>query len=467
MTQAFPNIVLVVLDTARWDRFGCYGSTRGATPTVDSLAREGRTVETMVSNGPWTLPSHGSLFTGLYPSEHGSQWGTGPRLRDNVKITMAEWFKALGYRTVCATSNSLISHETGLARGFDEYVTKRTLRAGRGRKLRRARNLAVGGDSGGRVVNRWLKERLDGTQDPLFLFVNYLECHWPYSPPQRVVRRVEGPKFGPLEGLRYRMGTVRKTGPWEAIRAADSRTLELLSTLYDAELWNADRHLADLLDLLRNAGRLQDGETIVIVTSDHGEHIGEHGLADHQASVDDHLVRVPFVLWGPGRIPAGSRLGMYEFVDVLPALGELLGAEVPVPNLDRRRTGLFADGEATDGDGLAFGEWRCWSEEEMHRLSSKNASYDFSALRRDLVFVRDQRFKLVRAGGRSERLYDLKVDPMEESDVAADHPEVVERLRQELDRAVDSWRSWGDGADALTAQEAEEIEEHLSALGYI
>lgn len=467
MMQAFPNIVLVVLDTARWDRFGCYGSTRGATPTVDSLAAEGRTVETMVSNGPWTLPSHGSLFTGLYPSEHGSQWGTGPRLRNNVKITMAEWFKALGYRTVCATSNSLISHETGLARGFDEYVTKRTLRAGRGRKLRRARNLAVGGDSGGRVVNRWLKERLDGTQDPLFLFVNYLECHWPYSPPQRIVRRVEGPKFGTLEGLRYRMGTVRRTGPWEAIRAADSRTLELLSTLYDAELWNADQHLADLLDLLRDAGRLRDGETIVIVTSDHGEHIGEHGLADHQASVDEHLVRVPFVLWGPGRIPAGSRLGMYEFVDVLPSLGELLGAEVPVPYLDRRRTRLFADGQATDGDGLAFGEWRCWSKEEMHRLSSKNASYDFSALRRDLVFVRDQRFKLVRAGGRGEQLYDLEADPMEESDVAADHPEVVQRLRRELDGAVDSWRSWGDGADALTAQETEEIEEHLSALGYI
>jgi arylsulfatase A-like enzyme len=467
MTQAFPNIVLVVMDTARWDRFGCYGSTRGATPTVDSLAREGRTVETMVSNGPWTLPSHGSLFTGLYPSEHGSQWGTGPRLRNDVKITMAEWFKSLGYRTVCATSNSLISNETGLARGFDEYVTKRTLRAGPGRKLRRARNLAVGGDSGGRVVNRWLKERLDGTQDPLFLFVNYLECHWPYSPPQRVVRRVKGPKFGPVEGLRYRLGTVRKTGPWEAIRAADPRTLERLSTLYDAELWNADRHLADLLDLLRDAGRLRDGETIVIVTSDHGEHIGEHGLADHQASVDDHLVRVPFVLWGPERIPAGSRLGMYEFVDVLPSLGELLGAEIPVPYLERRRTGLFSDGEMRDGDGLAFGEWRSWSEEEMLRLSSKNASYDFSALRRDLVFVRDDRFKLVRAGGRSERLFDLEADPMEEIDVAPDHPEVVRRLRQELDRAIDSWKSWGDGAEDLTPQEAEEIEEHLSALGYI
>jgi arylsulfatase A-like enzyme len=467
MNQSLPDIVIVVLDAARWDRFGCYGSARGVTPTVDSLAREGRLVETMVSNGPWTLPSHGSLFTGLYPSQHGSQWQTGRRLRAAVRITLAEWLKSLGYQTVCATSNSLISRETGLARGFDDYVTKGTLLAGRVRKLRRARNLLVGGDSGGRVLNRWLRERLSVERAPLFLFVNYLECHWPYSPPLRFERRVGGPRFGPFGGLRYRLKTVRKTGPWEAIRAANPRTLERLSTLYDAELWSADRHLADLLDLLRNAGHLRDGETIVVVTSDHGEHIGEHGLADHQASVDDHLVRVPFVVWGPGRIPSGSRLGMYEFVDVLPSLGELLGSEVPVPLLEGRRTGLFIGGQATGADGLAFGEWRCWSEEEMARLSNKNPSYDFSALRQDLVFARDRRFKLVRAGGRNERLYDLEGDSMEERDVSADHPDVVHRLRQELDHAVDSWRSWGDGADALTAQEAEEIEEHLSALGYI
>jgi arylsulfatase A-like enzyme len=465
MTPRLPDIVLVVLDTARWDRFGCYGSNRGVTPTVDSLAQEGRTVATMVSNGPWTLPSHGSLFTGLYPSQHGSQWATGPKLRESVRLTMAEWLKSLGYRTVCATGNSLISHETGLARGFDEYVTKRSLRAGRGRKIRRAKNLALGGDSGGRVVNRWLRQRLGGAPEPLFLFVNYLECHWPYSPPQRVVRGVSGPKFGPLEGLRYRMETVRKTGPWEAIGRSDERTLSLLSTLYDAELANVDRHLANLLNLLREAGRLREGETIVIVTSDHGEHIGEHGLADHQASVDDHLIRVPFVMWGPGRIPAGTRLGLSEFVDVLPSLGRLLETEVPVPYLGGRRTGLFAEDKRETND-LAFGEWRCWSEDEMARLASKNPSYDFGPLRRDLVFVRDRRFKLVRAGERVEQLYDLEADPMEERDASADHPDVARRLGAELDRAVDTWRSWDD-AGVLTAKEAEEIEDHLSALGYI
>jgi arylsulfatase A-like enzyme len=317
------------------------------------------------------------------------------------------------------------------------------------------------------MINRWLREHLEGERKPLFLFVNYLECHWPYSPPLRFERRVGGPRFGPLEGLRYRLGTVRKTGPWEAFGTADPRTLELLSTLYEAELSNADEHVAELMGLLRGAAHLRDGETIVIVTSDHGEHLGEHGLADHQASVDDHLVRVPFVIWGPGRIPAGDRLGMYEFVDVLPSLGKLLGAEVPVPYLDGRRTGLFDKVRSVDSEGLAFGEWRSWTEDKMTRLSSRNSSYDFSPLRQDLVFVRDRRFKLVRTGGRIERLFDLERDPMEEIDVAADHPKVLHRLRAQLDRAVDSWRAWGDEGNALTAREAQEIEEHLSALGYI
>jgi arylsulfatase A-like enzyme len=467
VSEELPDIILVVLDAARWDRFGCYGSTRGATPTVDGLARESRVVETMIANGPWTLPSHGSLFTGLYPSQHGSQWQTGPRLRDAVQVTMAEWLRTVGYQTVCATGNNLISSDTGLARGFRDHVSKKTLRAGRRWATRRARSMLVGGDFGGRMLNGWLRERLPRMDGPLFLFVNYLECHWPYVPPRRFERQVAGPRFGLAEGIRFRTGLGRRSGPWEAIARADEQTTEILSTLYDAELANADAHVAELLDVLERAGRLRDGTTLVIVTSDHGEHLGEHGLADHQASVDDHLVRVPFVIWGPGRIAPERRPELYEFVDVFPSVARLLDRDPPGSYLEQRRSGLFSDGVATSDEGVAFGEWRSWAEPDLTRLSAKNPLFDFSGLRRDLVFVRDRRFKLVRAGGRSERLYDLEGDPMEENDVSADHPEVVQRLRQELDRAVDSWRSWGDAADALTAQEAEEIEEHLSALGYI
>jgi arylsulfatase A-like enzyme len=466
-TDQLPDIILIVLDAARWDRFGCYGSARGATPTVDSLAGEGRVVETMISNGPWTLPSHGSLFTGLYPSQHGSQWQTGPRLRDAVEVTMAEWLRTVGYQTVCVTGNNLVSPDTGLARGFADHVSKRSLRAGRRWAARRAKNMLVGGDFGGRMLNHWLRERLPAVNGPLFLFVNYLECHWPYVPPSRFERQVGGPRFGPIEGIRFRTGVGRRSGPWEAIATADERTTEILSTLYDAELANADAHVEELLDVLEKADRLREGATVLMVTSDHGEHLGEHGLADHQASLDDHLVRVPFVIWGPGRFAADRRNELYEFVDVFPSVVRLLDRDPPGSVLRERRSGLFSDDVVASHDDVAFGEWRSWSEQDLTRLSAKNPSFDFTGLRRDLVFVRDRRFKLVRSGGQGERLYDLKGDPMEEQDVSGDYPEVVQRLRQQLEHAVDSWRPWGDGAEALTAQEAKEIEEHLSGLGYI
>jgi arylsulfatase A-like enzyme len=373
--------------------------------------------------------------------------------------------KENGYRTVCATANPLISFETGLARGFDEYVTRRAL-GSRGRKLRRAKYLLLGGDTGGGMLNGWLREHVPGGPEPLFLFVNYQECHWPYAPRRRFQRRVQGPRFGFLEGLRYRMGTVRRAGPWETIATADTRTLEILSTLYDAELANVDRHVADLLELLHERRRLKDRESVLIITSDHGEHIGEHGLAEHQASVDDHLVRVPFVVWGPGRIPAGSRVGMYEFVDVFPSLCQMLGQQVPSTYLEGRRADLLARDSALDADGVAFGEWRSWGDEKLAMLSSKNPSYDLSSLQRDLIFARDRRFKLVRAGSQ-EAMYDLESDPAEETDVAPSHPEIARRLRDQLDRAIATWRPWEDEDAALTQREAEEIEEHLSALGYI
>jgi arylsulfatase A-like enzyme len=462
-----PNIVMVVFDTARFDRFGCYGHRAPTTPTVDSLARQGMRVETMIANGPWTLPSHASLFTGLYPSQHGSQWQTGPRLRSEANVTLAEWLRGLGYQTVCATNNGLICERTGLSRGFDHYAFRLDLEHGSQRVTRRIKKGLVGGDSGGRVVNGWLSRVLPDLEGPLFLFVNYLECHWAYAPPPSVQRSVGGPRFGFLEGLRYRLAMADRVGPWEAIARADDRTLEIYSALYDGEHRNVDRHLHQLLDILTDTGHLPTDRSLVMVTSDHGEHLGEHGLADHHASLDDHLIRVPFVVWGPSVVPSMNREGLFELVDVMPSLSRLLGAELPAPYLEGRRTSLFDPSKRQDGEEYAFAEWRAWPARELSRLATRNPSYDFTGLDQDLICVRDQRFKLTRSSDGREVLHDLLNDPSEEADVGRAMPHVAQRLRERLDAALDSWKSWEQAPPALTPQEEKEIEERLSALGYI
>lgn len=466
MLDQKPDIVFVVFDTSRRDRFGCYGYDRDTTPTVDALAREGRTVRTMIANAPWTLPSHASLFTGLYPSQHGAQWQTGPQMNPRVDVTLAEWLRDLGYETICATNNGLISDRTGLARGFGRYAFRLDLERGWRRKVRRARKAIAGGDSGGRVVNRWIRQQLDQVKGPVFLFVNYLECHWSYTPPRSLQRRIDGPRYGFLDDLRYRLELADRVGPWEAIARADQSTLDVYSTLYDAEHRNVDAHLAELLDIMAGAGRLRDGRTLVVVTSDHGEHIGEHGLADHHASLDEHLIGVPFVAWGPGLVEAKDHAGMFEFVDVFPSMCRFLGGEPP-PALANRRKDLFSQNGSDRSDGLAFAEWRAWTDKELTRLASRNPSYDFGPLARDLVCVRDERYKLVRTAGKDDVVHDLANDPDEQTDVSSSHPEVARRLGRALDAKLEEWGTSDEGSSALSDDDAREIEEHLSALGYI
>jgi arylsulfatase A-like enzyme len=470
VTQDLPNVVLIVLDTARRDRFGCYGNAGPTTPTVDSLARDGMLVRSMIANAPWTPPSHASLFTGLYPSQHECQWGKPIKLDESIGVTMAEWFKALGYETVCMSSNGLISAKTGLSRGFDHYAFRLDLEQGWRRYARRARRALLGGDSGGGVMNQYLKRKLPGIKRPMFLFVNYLECHWAYAPRPSMVRRVGGPRFRPLQGLHYRLRIADRKGPWDAVGTADDRRLEIYSTLYNGELASGDRHVSHLLDCLERSGHLS-GNTVVLVASDHGEHLGEHGLADHHGALDDILIHVPFVAWGPGIVEPGLvKEGMWELVDVFPSLARLLDKPLPAAYLEGRRAGLFSGRSSGDPNdsGYAFSEWRSWNPKELDRISKRNPSYDFHPLARDLVCVRDERYKLVRASDGTECLYDCVEDHNETTDMAPNYPMIADRLSRRLDEAVASWVPMGTANQSeFSESERLEIEQRLAALGYI
>jgi arylsulfatase A-like enzyme len=381
---------------------------------------------------------------------------------------MAQWLAGLGYDTWCVTNNGMIGERTTLSRGFGTYAFRLDLERGRTRRLRRARKVAFGGDSGGRVVNRWMRERLPKARRPLFLFVNYMECHWSYAPPPAYVRKVGGPRHRFPNGMRYRAEMAARVGPWEAVARASERDLEVLSTYYDGELAHADHHLEELLDALGRTGHLRDdGRGLLLLASDHGEHLGEHGLADHHASLDELMTTVPFVSWGPGIVPSGDvRTSLAEFVDVLPSIAALLGVDPPAEYLDHRRTDLFGAGR--DGHAYAFTEWRAWTDHERERLAARNPAYGgFDALARDLVAVRDTRMKLVRGSDGTAELYDLLEDPAEEQNVAATQPEDAARLGAQLDARLAEWAGWEGETATVTAAERKEIERRLEDLGYI
>jgi arylsulfatase A-like enzyme len=206
-----------------------------------------------------------------------------------------------------------------------------------------------------------------------------------------------------------------------------------------------------------------------MVTSDHGDHIGEHGLADHQASLDEQLVNVPFVAWGPGLVPEARSTSLYEFVDVLPSIAALLGLGAPEGVPDGRRTGLLGAAE-TQTNGYAFAEWRAWAPDDLARVSRRHPRYDFEPLVRDLASVRDERFKFVEAADGTRTLFDLDEDPREDRDIAADRPGDLARLAHALDDRRSSWAGSAAATRedrALTGEQEDEIERHLADLGYL
>ncbi|MDR7418493.1 MAG: sulfatase [Armatimonadota bacterium] len=462
MPDRRPNLLLIVLDTARRDRFGCYGYGDSTTPHLDALAEESLVFEHMISTAPWTVPSHASLFTGLYPREHGADNPT-PRIQ-TAAPTLASHLASHGYATLCVTNNALINRTTGLAEGFERVVTRPNLRATA--RLQRQVGYVLGTrDSGAEATNQAVMRLLPEIRQPFFLFLNYLECHWPYVPMRAFERRFAPRSHTWLRSLRTRL-EFRKITHMEKVGAllarGDHDGVRLLARLYDAEVALVDDRVGRLLAWLRRTGRFDD--TIVIVTSDHGDMLGEGGQAMHQGSLHEHLIHVPFIARVPGRRAARVD-ALAQTTDVFAGLCRLL--DVPVPaHLEQR---AFA-ADPLNGEGTreyAFAEWSHWGDAGLRSLQRRAPSYDFSQYPRGVEAAQDRRYKLVVAQDTGdERLYDVVADPDETTDLLSAKPAEAARLRG----ALLQWREAfprAAGARAFTTDEEARVERHLRDLGYM
>ncbi len=301
------NVVVVVIDTLRRDHLATYGYGRQTAPFLDRLARQGAALDG-VSPTSWTKPATASLLTGLHPLRH-QAIGRLDGLPAEAE-TLAERLQRVGYRTLGVSANGWVSQEFGFAQGFDE--------------------LLLLDSEGSEVVNRRLFPLLDRLARPYFLYVHYVDPHAPYDPRTAwdggalpAALRAQGP-VSPESLDAY---TVKQ-------RPADF--MNRVRDLYDGEIRGADRALDRLVGELERRGLMKD--TVLVVTSDHGEEFGEHGRMSHGLSLYEEVVRVPLVIHAPHRIAAGLRGGPASLVDVVPTLLGLLG---------------HAGGEDLDGSSLA------------------------------------------------------------------------------------------------------------------
>ncbi|MCL4401919.1 MAG: sulfatase, partial [Acidobacteria bacterium] len=262
-----PNVILISLDQLHADRLHCYGNPRATSPNLDRMAAEGVRLSHFYADSPWTTPSYGAIMTSQYPSRHGATlfFPPGvPGLKPEA-ITLAELFKKGGYKTAAFVNNSVAgAFVTG--RGFDEYdeaqkrptnITERTTLA----------NQAFRAPATNQRVFKWLE---DNARDPFFLFLLYFEPHSPYDPP---------PEHDLFKNDAYPEATntgydVQKGALFRKANLRDQKAIERLYQLYDGKIHFIDYYIGQLLDRLRSNG--MEGNTIVLLTSDHGELIYQH-----------------------------------------------------------------------------------------------------------------------------------------------------------------------------------------------
>ncbi len=449
-----PNVLLVVLDTTRADALTCYGGAAGATPNIDRLALDGARYTHAFSTCFWTLPAHASLFTGLYPTQAQATSETN-RLPLEV-ATLAEVMRDDGYHTGAVVCNPWITEDRGFAQGFQTFI-----------EAWRRIELVVGGLPAGLTeqlavdeATRWLDAQAAETE-PFFLFVNFNVPHLPYLPPPEFVQRfIARPvSVGALTRLNA------KARVWAVLAGAVKLTADdhtLLRQLYRGEVAVADAQVGLLLAKLRALGLLDD--TVVVLTSDHGENIGDHGLIDHVLSMYDTTIRVPLIVRYPPRWPQNTvRDELVSLVDIAPTILDVCGVARPDQWSVSDAMSLCSAQRSTRPYVVAEND-RPLNGVQLLRTSFPD--FDVASIDRRMRMWRTRTHKLVWREDAGVELYDLVRDPAELGNVAAEQAQVRDRLLEDL-------LDWLSATQPVVADVAppgapdDEAQQRLRSLGYV
>lgn len=463
-----PNVLCVVLDTARRDAFEPWGGAAATAPTVTQLASRGQVADAY-SQASWTLPSHASIFTGL-PSRAlglgqapgGSPHGARPVLEENRDRLVPEVLRRAGYATAAVSANIWITPESGFATGFDDFevvVTERQTRMHRNDPRAHARWVYEAArssvDDGAAAAERAIARMVEhAPQRPFFWFVNLVECHSPYLPPRPYN------DLGLLD--RVRAGTEARRhltldSMWRACARGHDIPPDALARmrhLYARAIRYMDDWLARVLERLE-ARRLLD-DTIVIVLSDHGENFGESGLIGHAFSLDERLIRVPLVAAGPVRLNAD---GVVNLMELPRLLAEATGVDdhpwEPSPWGDGIAVSQFEPPTGPD-DPRAREAVDRWSagDRVLPRITSQITSATDGE--RKLVILGDEKLG-----------YDLRSDPLELKPIDPGG-EAFAPLRAALNHPL-AWAAPATRAPAPAPDpdELAQIERQMQLLGYM
>ncbi len=440
--NSYPNIVLIIMDTARQDHFSCYDYGRKTTPVLEELVKSSTVYYKAYTPAGWTSPAHASLFTGLYPIAHGisqENWVLSEEL-----ITIAEILSTGGYETIGIVENPVLAVPNNFDQGFQHYYE-----TWRVEEENPDTNIAFS------VFQKFLSSR--NQQKPFFTFVNFVEPHTPYNSSGPFYETFLSDRSIKLEHnmwLEYFLGNFKFS----------ETEIRHLVELYDAEILYTDFWIGQIIKLLRKHDLWKD--TVFIVTSDHGENISDHDMMDHVFSIHESIIKIPLIIHYPKLFPPGTK--NYDSVllqDIFPTLLHLSGIDkdyFPSHGLDlleNNREGRKIFAEYYYPKQVI----NCFPEEEQENIRLER-------FKRRIKAVIDGRFKFIWGSDGVHELYNLEKDPKEEVNLINDEKfrQQKQMLMEALEKFIKSYQinSVISPEDSLEKMDSKTLEA-LRSLGYI
>ncbi len=446
------NVLVIVPDTVRGDHLAVNGYDFDTSPNLDALARDGINYRNAATVAPRTWQSFSSILTGLYPPHHGVRFLYDDPISPDTPM-IASTLGENGYDTAAFDVIKFLQGMTG-GRGFDSFHTSR------GKKGHPDKVAAS-------LVLEWVDQERRG---PFFAFLRLSGSHWPY------LNGRWAHEFYPCPGCRHRFNRgksgVGRDKEKQGLKLFDAKSYRrLMWTLdpdeetlkhriahYDSEIRATDRVIGELLEAMRESGKLD--RTIVVVTSDHGESFGEHGYLQHGPRVDYSVMGVPLIVWIPEGHPArssGVQIDeLVRVIDIFPTVLGLVGVEAP-PGLDGRDL-LAANGADATPSSWAYGE-------AGRSFMGADPERHYPGVEGKQRMLRTRDWKLVwtpHPDGGDLSLFNLRDDPNEQNDVAHAHPDRVAAMRAQLAMVTDSEIPQKD-EKKLSPEEIEQ----LKRLGYM
>lgn len=470
-----PNILIMVIDSLRADHVSCYGYHRETTPNIDRLAAEGCVFEAAISAAPFSPASYASIFSNLYPHQHGVNGDT-VRVWPDTWPRLPEQMQGNGYYTFGVSNNSFVSAEMNATRGFHVFVGPRQSWMLRQHNRLTSRLRKYVGDRTARLIDssrllsqhkgdsnkaiKATKALIQGAARPFFGVIILMDPHAVYNPSRRDfctdARQVKA--F-------FRHVSGRQMWPRVMARRAmlSSEELRVAIDLYDGEILYADRCVGQLCEWLGTQHLLDD--TILVITSDHGEAFGEHGVWGHGFCLNDCVTRVPLVLgcrryWTPGT----RTKGLVQLHDIHDLCLSVANTGEPSPGEFAHCLTQASDPNWTERTS-AFSEFSV-QHGSLEFFRRVNPDFVPGQWGESMWAIRSQDWRYIEYGNGGQELYDLRADQGERTSVHTEHFDVCAELQRRLQAHRDD-RPCNLEPEEAPQQVDETVLERLRALGYI